>query len=207
MRGWLHAMTVPLILAASIVFLVLANGWEAKLAMAVYLATSLFLFANSATYHLFNWRPKIKEIFRKIDHSNIFLFIAGTYTPLSTILLRGTDRIVILTLVWVIAAAGVIFQVAWVTAPRWLIAIVYVAMGWVAIWWLPEFWASGGPAIVWLVLGGGIVYSIGAFVYAKKWPNPSPEWFGYHEVFHLCTVLAAAAHFVAIALAVSLTWV
>jgi hemolysin III len=196
----------PLILAASIVFLVLVHGWEGKLAMCVYLASSLVLFGNSATYHIGRWGPKVKSVLRRIDHANIYLFIAGTYTPLAVLLLEGPSRVAILTLVWVSAAAGVCFRVFWMSAPRWLYVVLYLGMGWAAMAWLPQFWETGGPAIVWLLLGGGLAYSVGAFSYAKKWPNPSPNWFGFHEIFHSWTVIAAACHFVAIGLAVTHSW-
>ncbi|MDR1767736.1 MAG: hemolysin III family protein [Propionibacteriaceae bacterium] len=206
LRGWLHAAAAPLIVAASIVFLVLARGWEGKLAMAVYLATSLILFGNSATYHIGRWGPKVKAVLRRFDHSNIYLFIAGTYTPLATFLTTGLSRVVLLAVIWSAAGLGVLFRILWLGAPRWLYTCLYVLMGWAAVWWLPQFWASGGPAVVWLILAGGLVYSGGAVVYALKAPNPLPKWFGFHEIFHTCTVVAAACHFVAIALAVAHTW-
>jgi hemolysin III len=202
LRGWLHAVAVPLVLAASIVDLTLAKDPGAKAAMAIYLVTSCFLFGNSAVYHLGHWSEKVTAVLRRVDHSNIYLFIAGTYTPLSVGLLSGTSRVVLLSVIWGVAAAGVVFRVFWLSAPRWLYVALYVFMGWAALWWLPEFWANGGPAVVWLIIAGGIVYSLGAFVYAKRWPDPSPRWFGFHEVFHTCTVLAAACHLVASALAV-----
>ncbi|MDR3069769.1 MAG: hemolysin III family protein [Propionibacteriaceae bacterium] len=202
MRGVLHAATVPLVVTASIVVLVLAPTGQDKAAMAIYLAASICLFGNSATYHLGRWSEKVVAVLRRLDHSNIYLFIAGTYTPLSVALLDGTSRVVILSVIWGIAAAGVLFRIFWLAAPRWLYTAMYLFMGWAAVWWLPEFWVSGGPTIVLLVAAGGVIYSIGAVVYAKCWPDPSPKWFGFHEIFHTCTVLAAACHFVAIALAI-----
>jgi hemolysin III len=206
LRGWLHLAATPLVLAASIVFLVLVHGAAGKAALAVYLVTSLLLFGNSATYHLGRWSPRVDAVLRRIDHSNIYLFIAGTYTPLAVLLLEGRARVVLLVLVWASAAGGVAFRVLWMNAPRWLYVCLYILMGWAALWWLPDFWRAGGPAIVWLVAAGGIVYSAGALIYARRWPNPAPRWFGFHEVFHACTVVAAACHFVAIALCVAHTW-
>ncbi|MDR1791505.1 MAG: hemolysin III family protein [Propionibacteriaceae bacterium] len=202
LRGWLHAFTCPMVLAASIVFLCLAPSLELKGAMVVYLVTSLIMFGNSAVYHIFNWSPPVKAVLRRVDHSNIYLFIAGTYTPLSVALLAGGSRLAILLVIWIAAVAGIAVSIFWLTAPRWITAGLYVFIGWAAVWWMPEFWNVGGPAIVWLLIAGGVVYSIGAFFYAKKWPNPWPGVFGFHEMFHLCTVLAAACHFVAIGLAV-----
>jgi hemolysin III len=206
LRGWLHAAMVPLILAASITMLCLVRGDGGKWAMAVYLAASVILFGNSAAYHLGNWSPGVKVWLRRVDHSNIFLFIAGTYTPLGVLLLDGGSRIAILAVIWAAALAGIFQALFWIHAPRWLTAAIYVFMGWAAVWWLPQLWVTGGPAVVWLLLAGGILYSLGAFVYAKKWPDPWPKWFGFHEVFHSCTILAAACHFTAISLAVATTW-
>ena len=202
LRGWLHAATTPLVLAASIVVLTLADGPGAKAAMAVYLATSLILFGTSAAYHIGHWSPHVTAVLRRIDHSNIFLFIAGTYTPLSVLLLTGASRVALLSVIWSAAVAGCCFRILWLGAPRWLYVCLYIVMGWTAIWWMPQLWASGGPAVVGLVLAGGVAYSLGALVYARRWPNPIPRWYGFHEVFHSATILAAACHFTAIALAI-----
>ncbi len=156
----------------------------------------------STVYHLGNWAPKTIPIFRRIDHSNIFIFIAGTYTPLCLTLLEGDAQLtLLLLLIWTIAAVGAGFRVLWLGAPRWLYSMLYVVMGWVALWWLPSFWVTGGALVVWLLIAGGLLYSLGAVAYAIKWPNPSPDWFGFHEVFHSATILAAMCHLVAIALA------
>ena len=201
LRGWLHAGTAPLLGAGAIVLIcVVPGGWN-KASLAIYLGCALMLFVNSATYHIGSWGDKVKGVLRRIDHSNIYLFVAGTYTPLSMMLLGGTSRIIILSVIWGLAVAGVLFRVLWLGAPRWLYSAMYVAMGWVAVWWLPEFWANGNPAIPILILVGGVVYSLGALIYSKKWPNPWPRVFGFHEVFHSCTVIAAACHWVAILLA------
>jgi hemolysin III len=193
-------------LAANIVFLVLVKGTAAHAAMAVYLVASLLLFGNSATYHIGHWSPRVHAVLRRIDHSNIYLFIAGTYTPLAVFLLDGSSRAVLLVVVWAAAVVGVVFRVLWLGAPRWLYVCLYIAMGWAALWWLPQFWTTGGPAVVWLIIAGGLVYSVGALIYAGRWPNPAPRWFGFHEIFHVCTVLAAACHFTAIALAAAAAW-
>jgi len=202
LRGWLHACTAP-ILGAGIVYLIcIAPGRGVKAALAIYLACALLLFGNSALYHIGNWSPSTKAVFRRIDHSNIYLFVAGTYTPLSVMLLTGGSRIAILALIWGLAAAGVLFRVLWLGAPRRLYTAMYIVMGWAAVWWMPQFWTNGSPAIVILILVGGVVYSLGAVVYSRKRPNPSPTWFGFHEVFHACTVIAAFCHWAAVLLAV-----
>ena len=204
MRGWIHAVTAPLALAACIVLTVLAPTTTLTWASAVYLACSLALFTNSGVYHIGNghWPVKVSATLRSVDHANIFLLIAGTYTPLSLALLdAGTARLV-LVIVWAGAIAGILARVLWMTAPRWLYTPLYVLLGWVAIWFLPEFWRNGGPAVVWLIIAGGVVYTLGAVVYALKRPDPAPRWFGFHEIFHACTVAAWACQCVACFLAV-----
>ena len=169
---------------------------------AIYLAASLILFGISALYHRFYWSPRWEVVWNRLDHSNIFLLIAGTYTPLSIAILPHDQAVTILSIVWGGALLGILLNLFWPTAPRWLATLIYVALGWVALWYLPQFWSLGGAVIVWLLLAGGILYTIGAVVYATKKPDLSPRWFGFHEIFHLCTVLAWACHCVAVYLAV-----
>ncbi|MCL2735064.1 MAG: hemolysin III family protein [Propionibacteriaceae bacterium] len=201
LRGWLHAGTVPVLSAGIIVLICVAPGAGVKASLAIYLACAVLLFANSATYHIGNWSATVKAVLRRVDHSNIYLFVAGTYTPLSVMLLTGGSRVTILALIWGLAGAGVLFRVLWLSAPRWLYSAMYVVMGWAAVWWLPQFWGNGNPAIVILIIVGGVIYSLGALVYSRKRPNPSPTWFGFHEVFHSCTVIAAFCHWTAVLLA------
>lgn len=202
LRGWMHLVAAPLSLAASIVLIVLAPTTPTKWASAVYLASSLILFGISALYHRFYWKPGWELLWKRLDHSNIFLLIAGTYTPLSVALLSPSAQRSLLVLVWGGALAGILINLFWPTGPRWLLTLIYVLLGWVAVWYLPEFWSAGGPAIVWLIIAGGILYTMGAVVYAFKRPDPWPAWFGFHEIFHLFTVLAWACHCVAVYLAV-----
>lgn len=201
LRGWLHTIMAPLSLIGGLVLLIVTPTVGGRLAAAVYLAASLALFGNSAVYHRGTWNDRVGGTLRRVDHANIFLFIAGTYTPLAYQLLTGSARVTLLTLVWVAAALGVAFRVFWLSAPRWLYTALYVLMGWAAVGWLPTFWRDGGPLVVSLIVGGGLVYSLGALVYGRKRPDPSPTWFGFHEIFHACTVLAAMMHFAAIVLA------
>jgi hemolysin III len=203
MRGWLHAITTPLLLTGGIILIVLAPTIVGKISIAIYLASAMLLFAHSAVYHLGHWSAKVGAVLRRIDHSNINLFIAGTYTPLAALLLTGTSRIVLLSIIWGAALLGVVFRVCWLGAPRWLYVGLYILLGWAAVGWLPQFAHSGGPAVVILIVAGGIIYSLGAVVYALKKPDPSPRWFGFHEIFHSCTVIAAFCHFAAIAIAVA----
>lgn len=202
LRGWLHLGFAPAALIAGLVLTVFAPTLLGRIGCGIFTLTAVQLFGTSAAYHRGDWRPAILAVFRRIDHSNIFIFIAGTYTPLSLVLLEGTSRTVLLTTVWSIAVLGVIFRIAWLAAPRWLYTLLYLGMGWVAVGWLGQFWVSGGPAVVILLGAGGLLYSLGAITYATKRPVLSPKWFSFHEVFHACTVLAATCHIIAIGLAV-----
>lgn len=200
MRGWLHTGMTPIVFFSGLALVIAGPTVGLRTAAAMYLVSSLLLFGTSATYHRGRWSQRVAALFRRMDHANIFLFIAGTYTPLAVGLLEGSSRVLLLSVVWGTAALGVLFRVLWWNAPRWLYTVLYLLMGWTAVGWLGQFWVSGGPAVVLLVLAGGLVYTIGAVVYALKRPNPSPTWFGFHEVFHACTIVAAICHYIAIAL-------
>ena len=204
LRGWIHACTAPLALSACLVLTVLAPGAALTWACAAYLICSLLLFANSGVYHISNghFPARVSTILRRFDHANIYLLIAGTYTPLSLALLAPRTAALVLSIVWGGALAGIVAALVWPGAPRWLATLFYVLLGWVAIWFLPQFWASGGQAIVWLLVAGGLTYTIGGFVYARRRPDPAPRWFGFHEIFHVCTVAAWACHCTACYLAV-----
>jgi hemolysin III len=201
LRGWLHAGMAPLATAGGIVLVALAPTGPARAAAAVYLTASLLLFGTSAVYHRFSWGSRGDAILRRMDHANIYVFIAGTYTPLAVLLLPPPAATTLLTIIWSAALAGLLFRLFWLSAPRWLYTALYLAMGWAALFWLPQFLANGGPAVFTLILAGGLLYTGGAVVYARKRPDPSPTWFGYHEIFHACTILAFACHYLAISLA------
>lgn len=202
MRGWLHLGFTPIALIAGLLLTAFAPTLPARVACAVYTLAAVQLFATSAAYHRGTWKPSALAIFRRVDHANIFIFIAGTYTPLSVVLLDGGSRVALLVLAWSLAVLGVVFRTVWLSAPRWLYTLLYVAMGWAAVGWLNQFWTSGGPLIVSLIVAGGLIYSLGAVAYGTKRPRLSPRWFGFHEVFHSATILAALCHLAAIALAV-----
>lgn len=202
LRGWLHAGMWPILQLAGLALLVAAPTVVGRAGVAVYLVGASVLFGTSAVYHRGTWSERVGGVLRRLDHANIFLFIAGTYTPLSLMLLEGNDRVVLLALIWSVAAAGIVFKMLWMAAPRWLYTLLYLVMGWAAVGWLPQFWAAGGPLIVALIAVGGLVYTAGAVVYALKRPDPFPTWFGFHEIFHACTIVAALSHFAAITLAV-----
>lgn len=202
LRGWLHAGMVPAALIAGIVLICLARTPQAAWACAVYAVTALLLFATSAIYHRGTWGPLGEALLRRLDHANIFLIIAGTCTPLAVLLLLPDQRSVLLWIVWAGALAGIAFRVLWVGAPRWLYTPCYLALGWAPVRYLPDFLHTGGAAVLTLIVAGGLLYSAGAVVYALKRPDPSPRWFGFHEVFHALTVAAFTAHYMAISLAV-----
>lgn len=201
LRGWLHAGWTPFAVAAGIVLIAVAPTGLGKIGGAVFLAASLLLFGTSGIYHRFYWGPKAEAVLRRMDHANIFVFIAATYTPLALMLLHGTDRVILLSLVWGAAVLGLLFRLFWLSAPRALYTVLYLAVGWAAVGWMPQFWTNGGPAVVALIAAGGVLYSIGAVVYGTKKPNPSPRWFGFHEIFHACTILAFTCHYIAISIA------
>jgi hemolysin III len=201
LRGWLHAAVAPLTLAAGVVLVVLSPTLKTRVGSAVFASTALLLFAVSAIYHRGNWSPKVWAILRRIDHSNIFLLIAGSYTPFTLILLQGSDRVALLTLVWSGAVLGVLFRIFWTDAPRWLYVPIYVAMGWAAIFYAGQFSSSGMTAVVVLIAVGGGLYTLGGLVYGLKKPNPFPNVFGFHEVFHSFVVSAFICHYVAASIA------
>lgn len=201
LRGWLHAGMFPLTVAAGIVLIALAPTTPARIAAAVFSITAWLLFGTSAVYHRGNWSPRVAGVLKRLDHSNIFLIIAGSYTPFS-LLLPGDQARTMLVIVWSGAVAGVLFRVFWVGAPRWLYTPIYVALGWVAVFYLGPLLRFGGPAIVTLIAVGGLLYTLGALVYGIKRPNPSPRWFGFHEIFHTLTVAAFTAHYIAASMSV-----
>lgn len=204
LRGWIHAITAPLALAACIVLTVLAPTTTLKIGSAVYLACSLLLFANSGVYHISNghFPVKVSQLLRRIDHANIYLLIAGTYTPLALALMTPDHQRLVLGIIWTGAVIGMVANVCWITAPRWLFTILYVVLGWVAVWFIPELYRAGGAAIVVLIAAGGVIYTLGAVVYALKRPDPLPRWFGFHEIFHACTVAAWVCQCIACYMAV-----
>ncbi|MGZ4600260.1 MAG: PAQR family membrane homeostasis protein TrhA [Oryzihumus sp.] len=202
LRGWIHAGTFPVALAAGIVLVCLAPTGTARLGAAVFGLTAAMLFGTSAVYHRGTWSPRVQGVLKRLDHSNIFLIIAGTYTPFALLLLPPEQSRTLLLIVWTGAIAGVLFRVLWVGAPRWLYTPVYVALGWVAVFYFGPLLQRGGVAVMTLIAVGGLLYTLGAVVYGTKRPNPSPRWFGFHEVFHVFTVAAFVVHYVAASLAV-----
>ena len=198
-RGWIHTGTFPLAIAAGIVLIVLADGPAAKWSSAVFMTTSLLLFGISALYHRFNWSPKTKVMLKRFDHANIFLLIAGTYTPLAVLALPPSKGVLLLVLVWIGATLGIAFRVFWVHAPRWLYVALYILLGWAAMMYIVDLFQANVAMMV-LVIVGGLAYTAGAVIYGLKKPNPIPGVFGFHEIFHTLTVVAFMCHWTAILL-------
>jgi hemolysin III len=202
MRGWLHLGAAPIALVAGMALVVFAPTQAGRISAAIFTLSAVLLFGTSAVYHRGNWSPQTKAVLRRMDHANIFIIIAGTYTPLTVLLLEGTQRVVVLCLVWGGAILGVIFRVLWVGAPRWLYVPMYIALGWVAVGYIQPFYEAGGLAVVILVAVGGLCYTVGAIIYGTKWPRGSERYFGFHEIFHALTIAGFACHFVACALVI-----
>ncbi|HXR43345.1 MAG TPA: hemolysin III family protein [Pseudolysinimonas sp.] len=200
-RGWIHTGMFPLALAAGIVLIVLANGPLAKASAAVFMATSLLLFGISAVYHRFDWKPTTLALFRRLDHSNIFLLIAGTYTPLALCALPFPKSVILLSIIWFGALLGILSRIFWLKAPRWSYVALYIVLGWGAVLYIVDLVNFDVAAMV-LILIGGLAYTTGAIFYGLKRPNPVPGVFGFHELFHSATVIAFACHWTAILLIV-----
>jgi hemolysin III len=196
-RGWIHTGVLPIAIAGGIVLVVLADGLTAKIAASVFFASSILLFGTSAIYHRFNWKPKAKKALKRFDHANIFLLIAGSYTPITLLALPQEKGLLLIVAIWATAFLGIGFRVFWLGAPRWLYVIIYIVMGWAAVVFLPDFVAVNLAMMV-LILAGGLMYTIGAVFYALKKPNPVPGHFGFHEIFHSFTVLAFLCHWTAV---------
>ncbi len=205
LRGQFHAYAavISVVTGASLVAVAAAlRGSTAGAVTSIYAATVTLLFGISALYHRRSWSPRAHWVMKRLDHSMIFVFIAGTYTPLAVLTLPTRSMIAVLIAVWGGAAIGVGLQLFWPGHPRWISAPCYLALGWVAVFVLPQLLHTGGVTAFVLIAIGGLIYSYGAIVYATKRPNPVPATFGFHEVFHLCTLVAASCHYVAIWFAV-----
>ncbi|QBX57416.1 hemolysin III family protein [Nocardioides seonyuensis] len=208
LRGWLHAGTAPVALAAGVVLVMLSPTAETRIGSAAFVLSALLVFTVSAIYHRGTWSPRTWAFLRRFDHANIFVLIAGTYTPYALLFLEGSARTTLLVVVWVAALAGVAFRVLWIDAPRWLYTPMYFALGWAALFFIPQFIEGADRfnndvaiAVLTLVAVGGVFYTLGGVVYGLKRPNPWPQWFGFHELFHSFTVVAFAAHYVGVSLA------
>ena len=205
-RGWIHVYSafIAAIAGAALV----AVSWSvestrAGIATLIYTVTIVAMFAVSGTYHRVNWKsPAARKWMKRLDHSMIFIFIAGSYTPFALLALPSQKGMVLFWIVWGGALAGVALKMLWPSAPRWLGVPLYILLGWVAAWFIGPIMHGAGVAAVVLLIVGGALYSIGGVLYALKWPNPWPTTFGHHEFFHACTAVAAICHYIAMWFAV-----
>jgi len=202
LRGVLHAGAFPVAAAAGVVLVTHAPTGPARLAAAVYGVAGMALFGVSAAYHRSPPGSRRRGLLARLDQVSILLMIAGTYTPLAVLALRGWTRLSVLAVIWGGAAAGIAARLIWRPAPRWLTTSLFIALGWAAISVLPQLLRGAGALVLALILAGGIMYSLGAVVYACKRPDPSPRWFGFHEVFHAATILAYLTQYAAVSLVV-----
>jgi hemolysin III len=197
LRGWLHTVTSPVALVCAIVLVVLAPTGLATVSAAAFGATSFALFTTSALYHRGKWSPRAEVWLKRLDHASIFMLIAGSYTPFAVLALHGDTRVAVLAAVWGVALLGVAFRFLWVSAPRWLYVPIYIGLGWAASFVAPQLLHGVGATAFTLVGVGGALYTAGAIVYALRRPDPSPRWFGFHEIFHACTVVAFVCQYIA----------
>lgn len=200
LRGISHQWAFLLSIPAGVALLAAADSPRARLAVSVYALSVATLFGSSALYHRITWKsPAARRRMRRVDHSAIFVLIAGTYTPFALLAVGGTVGAAVLAGVWAGALAGIAVRVAWSDAPRWAATGPYVVLGWVAVAGLPLLWRALGPAGLAVLLAGGVLYTVGAIIYARRSPDPVPRVFGYHEVFHALVVAAVALHYVCVA--------
>jgi hemolysin III len=201
MRGWLHFYAFCAAIVCGVALLSVAAslpGWTPLLACGIYAVTVCGLFGISALYHRRLWGPRGYAVMKRLDHSMIFVFIAGTYTPFCVLLLPPSHATRVLAPIWGGALAGVALKLIWPHAPRWVGVPLYIALGWAAVFVLPGILQHGGVTVLVLLAVGGVTYSVGAVFYALKWPNPWPHTFGHHEFFHACTLVAAISHYIAV---------
>jgi len=197
LRGVIHLIMSPLALVAGLTLITITSELRGRITLTIFTLTAVSLFTCSAIYHRVPWSPAAKAVWRRIDHANIPLLIAGTYTPFSIYLLEKDKAAILLSIVWAGALLSGIFRVFWLTAPRWLYVPIYLGLGWAAFFYFPDFYRSGGLLVFILIALGGVLYSAGAIIYAIKRPNFSINWFGFHELFHAMTAAAFVSHFIA----------
>jgi hemolysin III len=198
LRGYFHLVAFFMAIGAGIALITKSHTLPATYSSIIYAITLVLLFGASALYHRPQWSHKFYVVMRRIDHSAIFLLIAGTATPLVVMGLDGKQEIKLLAIIWITAGIGVLQAVLWTRGPKWIRASLYIIAGWVVAPYFPEIKASLGNGGEKLILLGGLIYTLGAVVYALKKPNPFPKVFGYHEIFHIMVIVAASFHFAAI---------
>jgi hemolysin III len=202
LRGIVHLVMSPLSMVAGLTLITLADELRGRITLGIFTLTAVTLFTCSALYHRVAWTDKNKAIWRRIDHSNISILIAGTYTPFAVYLLQPSQTKTLLIVAWGGAILISLLRIFWLSAPRWLYVAGYISLGWAAVFYMPQFLNSGGIAIFILILTGGVLYSAGGVIYALKKPNFSINWFGFHELFHAMTAAAFICHFIAAVLTV-----
>ncbi len=201
LRGVSHEWAFFISLIAGGALIAAAPSGHARIAMAIYAFSLSGLLGTSALYHRVNWRrPEIRKWMRRLDHSMIFLLIAGTVTPFALLVMSGPLADALLIAVWAGALAGIVVELIWVDAPKWVSTIVYLAVGWIGLLGFPAIIVGAGVGAGVLIAVGGVLYTAGAVVYARQRPDPNPAVFGYHEIFHVLVIAAATAHFAAIAI-------
>ncbi|MGB9227834.1 PAQR family membrane homeostasis protein TrhA [Mycobacterium sp.] len=200
-RGWIHVYTAgtAVFAGASLVAVSWAVGsTKAGLATLLYTLATILMFTVSATYHRVEWKSETtRKWMKRADHSMIFVFIAGSYTPFALLALPPPASRLMLSIVWGGAAAGILLKMLWPSAPRWVGVPLYILLGWVAVWYTGTILHNAGVAAMVLLFVGGVLYSVGGILYALRWPDPWPSTFGYHEFFHACTAVAAICHYIA----------
>jgi hemolysin III len=199
LRGVLHEIGLGVALVVGTLLIVTADGGRASVGASVFAGSVAAMLAASTLYHRVSWRPSARLWMRRIDHAGIYLLIAGTYTAVGLLSLHGTLQWTVLSIVWAGALAATLAKFCWVHSPKWLSAVVGISLGWVGLAALPQLESTAGTAAVVLLLAGGLAYTAGALVYARRRPDPVPTVFGYHEVFHALTLVAIACQYVAIA--------
>ena len=197
LRGLIHLIMSPVALVAGLILITLSDKLRGRIALGIFTVAAVALFTGSALYHRVSWKPTTKLVWRRIDHANIPILIAGTYTPFALFLLDKDQSIVLLLLIWIGALSTAAMRILWISAPRWLYVPLYIALGWAAVFFLPTFYTHGGVAVFTLILLGGLSYSIGGLIYGIKKPNFSIKWFGFHELFHSLTAAAFIFQFTA----------
>ena len=198
-RGVSHRIAFWVSLAMGAGLISSASGAKGRLAVSIYSVCLSAMFGVSAAFHRHAWSPKARLRMRRLDHSMIFVAIAGTYTPIALLALHGKTQALVLWVAWLGAAAGITIKFVWATAPKWLSGVLYIAMGWAAVSVLPELTRSSGIISLSLLALGGILYTIGAIILALRRPDPDPQIFGYHEVFHAFVIAAALSQWIVIA--------
>ena len=199
LRGVSHEVAFYLALAAGAVLVVTADGSRQRFAAAVFAGSVAACFGASALYHRRTWAPRARMWMRRVDHAGVYLLIAGTYTPVGLLALDGNWRIAVLATVYAGAGMAIVLKFAWVDAPKWLAVAFGIAIGWVAVVALPQLATRVGATAVVLLSAGGLAYTAGAIVYARRRPDPIPHAFGYHELFHALTIVAVVCQYIAIA--------